>query len=181
LFFYISIYKGKLLLPVYVLSPDRVRVALPLNASPLELRREGDGWVITGRSQTPARTAVIEAWDAVSKEHATLIQERTMKSQADPYVFFVDEHNRLYRVTKTQANRLCNDVIKAGVEPPNIDLAKYRAVEIGPAPIYLDVFNVPAAKLMVDHDLTPRSKSETKRQTTLRVVNPPVEEPTPTK
>jgi hypothetical protein len=131
-----------------------------------------------GRRPTIARTAILNAWDEVYKDKANLIQERMMKSESDPYVFFVDEHNRLFRLTKTQANRLAKDVIKTDTNHPSIDLAKYRAVEIGGAPIFLDTFNPTAAKLMVDHDVPSRSKSETKRQTALRVVAPPAEEPT---
>jgi hypothetical protein len=77
--------------------------------------------------------------------------------------------------------RLCSEVDKADVDPPAIDMAKYRAVEVGEAPIYLDTFNRATARLSIDTNATvvPRSKSEIKRQTTLRVVQAPPEESQP--
>ena len=176
--FYISIHKGKVHLPVHLISPKLVRVSLPSDASPLELRREVDTWVMPGRRRTIARDAILRAWDTLFRDNRTLIEDELMKTEADPYVFVVDEHNRLFRLTKTQYNRFCSDVVRANVDPPVIDLAKYRAVEIGPAPVYLDNFRVSDAKLYADHNVVSRSKSETKRQTTLRVVPPP-EEPQP--
>lgn len=70
----ISIYRGRIVCPVLIDTPDRVRVQLP--GSQLTLTREGPLWIMPAGVMTLAREKIVAAWNRLAHDNPDLLKPR---------------------------------------------------------------------------------------------------------